>query len=337
MSDGAVITPEFLRWSLDCECSLRDACASGEPEQVERQLKTLRTVAECQAAGRVDAGICFPPDLDRRATAPAPPLGFRLNDALAAYGVENLDRLPCISCPAHVEPASVEPAGAQIRWAGCYGLVDWRPVQAELFDVVDDLLVELLDRTSSEPTGATEKASSDERHDSPDLSPPLLVTRPRWRGLWATSPLEPRQLAWLGPLVARLAQRGEAWRVVFERFALALQFAASSQRTLHVEYGPAGRIVGRSWIVEPHCPVCRAPRAPTERVCRCCGSDVHGAPLRKRLGRGRRPFRPLAEFLAPAAQRDLLRRYLGTRGWSLTQIDEYLSVVVPLAPPHADV
>lgn len=308
MSDGAVTTPEFLRWSLDCACSLRDLCPSGEPEQVERQLKTLRAVAECEADGRVLSGVCFPVELDRPHAAPPIPLGFRLDEALAAYGGDDRASFPCLQCAAHVDRGR-----GPVRLAGCYGLVDWRPVQSELFVVVDNLLGE---------------STSDARR-----SELFLATTPSWRGLWVTSPLDAARLDVLRPLIARLSARGEAWREVFGRLAAALAVASIENLSLHVAYGAAGRIDGRSWTVDAHCPRCRAPQAANARNCDCCGSDARPSPARKRLGRGRRPFRPLTEFLAAAAQRDLLRRYLGTREWTPAQIDEYLGEALP--PPSA--
>lgn len=309
MSDGAVTTPEFLRWSLDYACSLRDMCPSGEPEQVERQLKTLRAVAECEADGRVLEGVCFPSELDRPHAAPPIPLGFRQDEALAAYGGDDRVSFPCLQCAAHVDRGR-----GPVRWAGCYGLVDWRPVQAELPEVVDRLL--------GESKSATRRAEL------------FLATTPSWRGLWVASPLDSVRLDVLRPLIARLAARGDAWREAFGRLAAALEVASTENLSLHVAYGAAGRIVGRSWTVEAHCPRCRAPRTTNLRPCDCCGSDARPSPPRKRLGRGRRPFRPLAEFLAAAAQRDLLRRYLGTREWTPAEIDEYLEAALsPTEPP----
>jgi hypothetical protein len=297
--DVETATPEFIRWSLGYECAPRLACRGDEPEHVERQLKALRAVGDALAARRELDGICFEPALDVPPGPGRPPRGFRASEVLQAYGVDSLASLPCGNCVAHVDRRL-----GSSTLAGCFGLVDWSEVAEPLARV----LPELVDQVASPE----------------QLRQEFLVTNPPWNGLWVDSPLKPRQLPILRDLLNRLVALGDAWRAVFERLRCAVESALEFQLSLHVAYSPAGHLSGRHWIVGTHCSRCKSSRPPASRVCPACGLDARPEPTRKRLGRGSRPYWPLADFLGPPARRDLLRRYLVNRNWDSNQIDRCL-------------
>lgn len=299
MNAADAATPEFIRWSIAVECDLRAGAGDGGPEFAERQLKGLRAYAEAVAAGRLCDEVCFEAALDAPPGPNHAPRGFRVIDVLRAYGATAPATWPCGSCPAHVDPPDHAPA-----LAGCYGLVDWRPLGPSL-----------------------PQRLSDELSDSAEcdlLRREFLVTQPVWYGLWSESPLRAEQLALLEPLVGRWRTRGDAWNAVFDRFWRALVAARDSGLPLHVDYGPAGQLSGRHWTVVPHCGRCKVGRPLNSSVCSCCGLAERELPARRRLRRGERPYRQLAEFLPPLAREELLRRYLGTRGWAEPEIDAWL-------------
>jgi len=293
-------TPEFIRWSLGHECTLRLACNGDEPERVERQLKALRTYADSVATHRQLDDICFEPALDVPPGPSGGPRGFRAAEVLNAYGVSSLESpLPCVSCPVHVDR---KPGASSL--AGCFGLVDWSAVAASWPEIMSNVFEQI--------------APLDQwRHE-------FLPTYPSWNGLWVDSPLSPPQLPLVQNLLERLLEIGIAWREIFERFVWAIRVARELQRPLYVAYFPAGRLSGRHWTVDAHCSRCKSSWPSASRVCLSCGLDARPVPARKRLRQGSRPYWPLADFLGPQTQVDLLRRYLGSRQWSTAQIDTYL-------------
>ncbi len=100
-------TPEFVAWTLNHACALREDTDTSDPLATERQLRVLRSYADALAEQRCFDGICVNDSLDR---------GFRAADVLAAYGGEALLDSQCGCCPANTL-LSRSPG----NFAGCYG------------------------------------------------------------------------------------------------------------------------------------------------------------------------------------------------------------------------
>jgi hypothetical protein len=111
-----VDTPEFLVWSLEYRCPVRGLEDGCDPERAERHLRAARAASDALAEGRVGDGLAL-----------APPLGFRLADALAIYGGEAALEHHCPRCPAN---AAGLPSPA---WAGCFGMTPLPPHDDALY------------------------------------------------------------------------------------------------------------------------------------------------------------------------------------------------------------
>ena len=109
-------TPEFLVWSLEFRCPVRGLEDGRDPERAERHLRAARAASDALAEGRVVEGLALDP-----------PLGFRLADALAIYGGQEVLEQHCPRCPAN---AAGLPSPA---WAGCFGMTPLPPHDDALY------------------------------------------------------------------------------------------------------------------------------------------------------------------------------------------------------------
>lgn len=289
-------TPEFLRWSIRRDCALREGFVEFAPAQVERWLRSLRTLGEAARQRRELDGVCFPTTLDQPPGPAGPTLAFRASDALDPWQLAALSDSPCRECPAHVVPTHSEAAG-------CFGLVDWTSVAGELHNAVDAV--------RTDPGAPLEWDAA------------FVPTTPAWYGLWCQSPLSAAQLTGLAGLLERLLARGTIWAGVFGALSRAIAEACQRGWLIDVEFCPAGRVTGRQWEVTSHCARCKAAADARQRLCPVCGWEGLALPARRRLARGNRPWRPLAEFLSPDRAADLVRRYLESRGWPAEAIEDY--------------
>lgn len=294
-------TPEFLRWALIRDCDLRAGADGRSPDRVDRQLRTVRLWAEARSEGRERRGVCFGPGVERPDARPESLTGFRAADVLDAYAIDERAPSECADCPAHLD-RFLAPDGegaarrSTVDRAGCFGLLDWTPLADGLFDAVDRAWAETAVETAAEGPADGSSAEFGDESDAAS-SGRFPFTTPVWYGLWIDSPIPAARLPRLESLLDRLLDRGPVWRAVFERLASAVRTARRSSLELAVEYGPAGRIEGREWIVEAHCRRCRAAKGPGGRKCVVCGLAAPPEPARRRLARGVRPYRPLSEFL----------------------------------------
>jgi hypothetical protein len=259
-------TPEFLIWALECICPIRGLQDGSDPERTERQLRAARALGEARCDGRVFEGLCIDP-----------PLGFRIDEAVAIYGGVDAVEQACGDCPANA--AARTSAGSL---AGCFGIMPLSSDQRDLIAAMN----ERIDRLGL----VTEYA----RLFSP--------TQPRWYGLWLDSPLNQDQLWFLARLLE--GQRE------FDELVAGLHVAIETGLPLYARLYPRGRVEGSWWRLDSHCPRCRAPwHEARARQCECCGHAGHPAPDKKRHARGRRPYFPLARLLGEPAAAEFLVRY----------------------------
>ena len=339
-----IATPEFVLWTLARPCGLREPTEETDPERAIRRLHALQACGAALFERREFEGICIEAAATSRATCPGEPLGFRADEILEAYGGTGWVQSQCASCPANLRALYVRTDGlivsktafivgsggevrsetgpcVQGRWAGCVGLVDWshgerasllsddaRDVAAtrESVAAFDDCNRAWFERVEKAAAGAGIEA---------ELSRHFLVTRPRWYGLWASSPLSPVQLELLEVLLERLVADdlpGLAPRhdvAGLDDLRAAIVVARRENVPLHVQYGPRGEVFERTWFVAAHCGRCRAAREPQSRRCGVCGQPGPAEPARRRQAKGTRPYGPLSRFLGADGARQFLDRY----------------------------
>lgn len=269
-------TPEFVRWSIDRRCSVREPIDSTVPARVERFLRPLTAIGACLRAGRVFEGICLAsPD-----SPGAPIRGCRLDEVADFYGGLAACQAACSPCAANIE--FDESDGCTIRGlAGCHGwLVREETAVARLNFLADD-----------QPLGST--------------SPSDMC--PAWYKLGAETKLSGDRLERLGQCWDRLADEFALppdWR----RFGAAVRICRAKGLALSVDLVPAGRTSGTEWTIGPYCPACRAAQAISSGGCAVCGRRGHPHPAVRRKVLGQRPFLLLDGLVGPERARDLIGR-----------------------------
>jgi len=267
-------TPEFLAWAIEYRCSIRGAVDGRDPERTERQLRAARAMSDARRDARIFEGLCVDP-----------PDGFRIDDALAIYGGLAAVERECGGCPANALAEQVPET-----LAGCYGLVplpdDPRPVHEAV------------------------ECGIEAAYPGIDWGGLCQVTSPRWYGLWLDSPLW-AELLMVRFLVLNAAPiADERCRAAVAELLRALNGAFNADCRLHIELYPGGRVEDGSWLLNPHCPRCKAEwRAAAESECPCCGYVGHAAREKKRRARGKRPYFPLDRLLGKDTAGDFLLRY----------------------------
>lgn len=113
-----MLTPEFLCWAIERQCSLREMLPENQPDKVERHLRAARMTADALFEQRV---------VNDLATSSDGAMGFRVSEAIALYGGEEQLRATCSPCPANVAALSQTPS-----YAGCFGMFPV-PEPAEVF------------------------------------------------------------------------------------------------------------------------------------------------------------------------------------------------------------
>lgn len=270
-------TPEFVRWSIDASCPLRDPIGDEAPNRVERYLWALTSVAASIRRGEQVGEFCVRPDTED----PEVLRVCRIDEVTAFYGGREQCERSCLPCPANI-PWFTEVPGvaATVSWAGCWGWL-----------VRDDRLAARLD----------------------DCFPPDEVVpsdhRPAWYRMGASGKLQGRALEVLSGVFRRLTSEAELppdWR----RFQEAINRTAENQSALSVQFVPAGRVERDHWWIGPYCPECLAPQSDTANRCGVC--DRSGLPhpaLRKKV-LGNRPFVELNSLLGPTEATRVRNRWI---------------------------
>lgn len=252
-------TPQFVRWSLPLACALREDTDVTDPEQTERQLRSLLTYSECVARGREYEGVCVSEE--------DPSRGFVSEEVLLAYGGREFVAQLCPTCPSNIlreRPNS--------NLAGCFGML-----------VLDEALTSALNQLLQEEELEQQVA----KH--------FLATTPAHWGLWTSEALNETQMMVLHSALSALAVRSEHCEVTELLTALSLARACAS--AIHFRLYPAGESDAHAWRLDPHCRRCKATMPERGRFCSICRLEAHAEPSRRRKVRGGRPYVPLATFL----------------------------------------
>jgi hypothetical protein len=269
-------TPEFVRWTLSLPCALREDTDTANPEQTERQLRSLRSYSDAVHEGRLFEGICVAADSD------PPTMGFPAAEVLGAYGGETFVRAQCESCPVNVVRGRAHSA-----LAGCFGMLEIGAERGRAWDA------------------AIERCGLADTIDTL-----FLPTRPRWYGLWLSSPLSSEQRA---ALVQLLAALNDAAQPEEQEFRRALELAGERDYPLHLQLFPAGAYDEVAWRVDAHCPRCKAPMDERERRCAVCDLACRAERARQRKVRGQRPYVALERFLGMEGAQAFSSRYTNAK------------------------
>lgn len=266
-------TPAFLLWAIEYSCPIRGLQNGADPDHTERQLRAATALSTARREGRVFEGYCVDP-----------PLGFRIDEALAIYGgLEAVERT-CGSCPANTQKQNWPGA-----LAGCIGMFAVPGEEVEFYRLVNEVV---------------------EQFDSADEYSRLFpTTKPRWLGFWMSSPLKGAQFRFLLDVLERLdlgTAAGEGWA----ELQTGLRVAHEHGMPFHASLYPRGVVQSRQWRLVPHCPRCKADWTSSGRGrCVTCGHEGHAAPDKKRSVRGRRPYLPLERLMGAEAEADFMARY----------------------------
>lgn len=271
-------TPEFLVWSLERRCELRQIAGFEDPERTERHLRTLRAYSEGAEEERVFEGICV-----------APPNGFQVDEALALYGGLDAAEMVCRDCPANA--LRVENRNSL---AGCFGMVPLPPDESEVHTAVEEAITRL-------NLGANVAAN-------------FAVTKPAWYGLWMRSPLDAPRALLLKFILRSAGGSDSSYTQAINQLILGLSAGYERNLPLHMRLYPRGNVHGVWWSLVPHCPACNASWAHAERnACHVCGYVGRPASPPKRRARGTRPYWPLERMMGKEKAAEFLVRYEASR------------------------
>jgi len=271
-------TPEFLVWSLERRCELRQIAGFEDPERTERHLRTLRAYSDAAEEGRVLDGICA-----------APPNGFEVDDALALYGGLSAAKVACCDCPAN----TLQSQNAN-SLAGCFGMVPLPPIEGDVYAAVEETIERLNLRA--------------------DVTANFVVTKPVWYGLWMQSLMNaPRALLLRSILTQANSGDSEYARAMYQ-MVLGLNAACEHDLPLHARLYPRGEVCGSWWNLAPHCQTCHAPwQDENHEQCQVCGYVGRPASPPKRRARGTRPYWPLERMMGKEKAAEFLVRYEAQR------------------------
>lgn len=264
-------TPHFVRWSLPLVCALREDTDVTDPEQTERQLRSLRTYSDCVARGREYEGVCVSEE--------DPSRGFASEEVLLAYGGREFVAQLCPACPSNIlrgQPSS--------GLAGCFGML-----------VLDEALTSALTRLLQE------------KELQQQVTNHFLATTPAHWGLWTSDALTESQVMVMQSVVGALATQSEHCEV--NELLTALSLAREQASTIHLRLYPTGESDAHAWRLDPHCRRCKATMPERGRFCSVCLLEAHAEPPRRRKVRGGRPYVPLATFLGESGAQALLARH----------------------------
>ncbi len=246
---------------------------------MERILRPLRSVAESTATDRVKDGLCILQPKSERPADIEELKGFSSTEILDSFGGEDFLSHCCGRCDANRYSAiETETRSDPLprQFAGCYGYLQGRYDEIELFEDWESFL--------RSPQGTKE------------LGEGFRLYR-----LWQSSEFGHRaemgksQRAGLLKLLNRFLS--QSFNADLFSFARAIQSSLDGHYELTIRAIPAGKIIGRTWIVPEHCSNCIVEIERWKGQCPNCKSKEIPNPMRKRQLKGDRPYWPLYRFL----------------------------------------
>jgi hypothetical protein len=274
-------TPEFVRWSIDYRCPIREPIDTTLVEKTERYLWSLAAIGECLSRGNIVDDVCVvTSELEAQ-----PARGCFVREIAAFYGGLEFCQNQCGGCAANIPPLDfVGEATSNQSLAGCFG---WLIRNERMVKRLDEMI-----------------GTNREEISSMGI---FRLTNPAWYGLWSADKLEGRALEFVGRIFDQIIQR-ESAPADWQRFRKALAQCRARNWSLSVELVPAGSAEGSCWTIGPYCPDCRAPMNLGIRQCDCCGRNGLGHPAHNRKVIGQRPFSRLDSLVGPERAQRLLSR-----------------------------
>lgn len=271
-------TPEFLVWSLERRCELRQIAGFEDPERTERHLRTLRAYSDAAAEERVFEGVCV-----------EPPNGFQVDDALALYGGLSAVEVVCRDCPANVlRRYNASSLG------GCFGMVPLPLDERDIHTAVEE--------------------SIERQNWRADVASNFTPTDPAWYGLWMQSPMHAPQALLLKSILRNAKSDNFEYASAMNQMLLGLKAACEHALPFYVRLYPRGEVQGTWWHLVPHCQQCHAPWPESQREhCQVCGYVGRPASPPKRRARGTRPYWPLERMMGKEKAEEFLERYEASR------------------------
>ena len=265
-------TPEFIRWTIEKNCPLRENDDAQSPGKCQTRLRPIREIARATADNRLFEGICV---WDRDESA-GPLRGFIADEVFEFYGGRKAVEDCCSACNANC-------AGAEAySLAGCYGWLE-RPQD----------LAELKAR-------GNELTSEQASHFPP--------AQQWWYRLWMNRSLRGQTAKTALELLSGVFENSKAdddWR----RFAIALERSGNDEFSVWTELVPAGVSDGETWSVGSCCPKCAAPMPLDSRRCDVCPHRGGPHPQRNKKVLGARPYVPLELILGAQRTSEFQTRF----------------------------
>ncbi len=272
-----ISTPEFIRWALELPCALRMGKKWSDPEQTERQLRSLRAYSDAVREDRTFERICV-----QRFGVEEEPLGFMIDEVLDAYGGAREVDANCPTCPANAVLSR-----SDVGLAGCYDLL----AKSEL-NCIDQDLERIVARLDIAPSY---------RRRFP-------ITTPPWYGLWMQGRPTADQLHCVLRILDAARKQSSPSRAL-NVFIQAIQVALDQDIPMRWKLEPAGEVEGQSWVIPSHCPDCKAFQDEAKDRCSVCGRAGRAFGIRRRKVRGNRPYWKIERFLGVAESKAFLDRY----------------------------
>ena len=273
-------TPEFVRWSIRYDCSLRADTNISSIDETEKRLRAIREAGAAINAGYVHDGIAVRRDEQGQW------LGFRIDDVFGLWGGCNYIQSMCGSCVANPSRSKGDNdlEESQTRVASCFGWLTTGNEQAEWFRAVEQFW--------------------------PDNSDEFTIqTSPHWYSLWADRTLAGNRLELAANLFRSVADHGPlVIKQAAREFHRVLETCQNHRLNIDVELVPAGYSDGISWTIGRHCDQCKSPFEGSWKSCRVCKKQGGGHPeIRKRV-LGLRPWVALTRVIGEANMKDFLSK-----------------------------
>ena len=297
-------TPQFVRWAIWQECSLRQLSADRLTHETFRSLRGLREFSVARSEGRVIDGVCIHPTASSAQVSQAK--GFFDSEVLDAHGDEDFVNSCCSGCLAN---------SLQDLWCGCYGWLFSRCNYR--FDTTTEASEES-DRNAEEEQGLDFVELVDQIIEENNLSDQaarlFAKASPRWYGIWKAGIVRDEKAEWLLRVFALVEQRVEQQGVPrnpdLAQLIEALKRCCEHGLAIHVELVPPGFSDGQTWTISRCCPTCKFEmQDKKEQSCPACKRFGNPHELRKNKVLGLRPYVHLEGVIGAEKTAEILKKF----------------------------